>query len=89
MWVAVVVADGLAVAAAAAVIAETAAAVVAAAVAEIAAERIVEKSTEARFGTWYEDSERPWGSKEEKGLGDCLGKDTRRKRRAEGEEIDV
>lgn len=29
------------------------------AVAEIAAERIVGKSTEARLGTWYEDSERP------------------------------
>jgi hypothetical protein len=29
------------------------------AVTEIAAERIVGMSTEARLGTWYEDSERP------------------------------
>jgi hypothetical protein len=80
--VAAVVAIGAVVVAAAAtaatvvVIAETvvlaaaAAGSVAGTVVETAVERTAGKSTEARLRTWYEDSERPWGSKGEKGLGD-------------------
>ena len=57
------VAATVAVAAAAAgsvgLVAAAAGSVAGTAVVEIAAERIVGKSTEARSGTWYGDSERP------------------------------
>ena len=60
----VVAVDATAVAAAgtAASVGTAAGSVVVTAVAGIAAERIAGKNMEARFETWYEDSERPWSS---------------------------
>jgi hypothetical protein len=83
----VVVADAVAVA--------TAAAVAAAVVATTAAAggRTVEENTEARLETWDGGSGHPyvWRGQwvREEGIGQLLGRDTRRKRRDGGREIDV
>jgi Spy/CpxP family protein refolding chaperone len=85
----VVVADAVVVATAAAVAAAVAATTAAAA----AGGWTVEENTEARLETWDGGSGHPyvWRGQwvREEGIGQLLGRDTRRKRRDGGREIDV
>jgi Spy/CpxP family protein refolding chaperone len=86
----VVVADAVAVATAAAAVAVAVAATTAAAA---AGGWTVEENTEARLETWDGGSGHPyvWRGQwvREEGIGQLLGRDTGRKRRDGGREIDV